>query len=125
MNVEPSLNSVSRWEGEGSSEVGVDVQLGRVLVSVDQKLHATRPIELDYLRGDASLATLVLGWRPTCTFKIRDPLKYLPRLYSIPKADLQLTPQALVEEMVQADIKLLGAKTSITLTGRYDKGSML
>lgn len=59
-----------RWKGEGAAEVGMD-RLGRILVSVDPLLHVARPIELNYLRGDASQAALLLGWRPSCTFKVR------------------------------------------------------
>jgi GDPmannose 4,6-dehydratase len=67
-----------RWSGKGATEQGLDAKTGQVLVEVDPKLY--RPTEVDFLLGDASKAKRELGWMPKTSF------------------------QALVEEMVRADI---------------------
>lgn len=48
------------WEGEGLSEVGRDTS-GRIRVVVDPAFY--RPADVGWLRGDASKAARVLGWR--------------------------------------------------------------
>jgi GDPmannose 4,6-dehydratase len=67
------------WRGEGVDEVGVDRASGRTLVKVDPRYF--RPTEVDCLQGDASKARRVLGWTHHTGF------------------------EALVREMVEADIK--------------------
>jgi GDPmannose 4,6-dehydratase len=67
------------WRGEGVDEVGVDRASGRTLVRVDPRYF--RPTEVDCLQGDASKARRVLGWTHHTGF------------------------EALVREMVEADIK--------------------
>jgi len=54
------------WRGAGVEEVGVDAASGNVLVEVDPRYF--RPTEVDLLRGDASKARRVLGWRHTTGF---------------------------------------------------------
>jgi GDP-mannose 4,6-dehydratase/dTDP-4-dehydrorhamnose reductase len=54
------------WKGTGAEEVGIDQSNGKVLVKIDPAYY--RPNEVDYLRGDASRATTVLGWKPKTTF---------------------------------------------------------
>ena len=51
-----------RFEGSGTSEVGIDVASGRVLVEVDVRYF--RPTEVEALCGDASKARAKLGWEP-------------------------------------------------------------
>uniref|UniRef100_A0A7S2XZ47 GDP-mannose 4,6-dehydratase n=1 Tax=Fibrocapsa japonica TaxID=94617 RepID=A0A7S2XZ47_9STRA len=67
------------WRGSGVDEVGFDsANEDRVLVKINPRYF--RPTEVDLLVGDASKAKNLLGWSPKVTF------------------------QALVEEMMQADI---------------------
>jgi GDPmannose 4,6-dehydratase len=60
------------WRGTGLEEQGVDAGNGRVLVEIDSAYF--RPTEVDDLRGDASRAEAILGWRPTIGFSdlVRD-----------------------------------------------------
>lgn len=69
------------WSGTGVDEVGRCSRTGDVRVRVDPRYF--RPAEVDLLLGDASKARSVLGWQPAVTF------------------------DALVEEMVAADLKLI------------------
>jgi GDPmannose 4,6-dehydratase len=69
------------WEGEGVNEKGIDNNSGKVLIEVDPVYF--RPTEVDLLLGDSTKARTLLGWKPNYTF------------------------DTLVEEMVQADLKLL------------------
>jgi GDPmannose 4,6-dehydratase len=50
------------WDGVGAAERGLDARTGRALVSVDESY--VRPNKVRTLRGDASHAAQVLGWRP-------------------------------------------------------------
>jgi len=54
------------WRGSGPDEKGIDARDGRVLVEVDPLYF--RPAEVMELRGDASRAEKVLGWRPQVKF---------------------------------------------------------
>ncbi|XP_046559338.1 GDP-mannose 4,6 dehydratase-like isoform X2 [Haliotis rubra] len=71
------------WEGEGVNEVGKDKKTGTVRVRVNPKYY--RPTEVEFLLGDCSKAQTKLGWK---------------RKYSF---------DALVKEMVEADVKLMQA----------------
>ncbi|XP_071092415.1 GDP-mannose 4,6 dehydratase-like isoform X1 [Haliotis cracherodii] len=71
------------WEGEGVKEVGKDKKTGTVRVRVNPKYY--RPTEVEFLLGDCSKAQTKLGWTRKYTF------------------------DALVKEMVEADIKLMQA----------------
>lgn len=68
------------WTGQGVDEVGTNKANGQVLVKVDPKYF--RPTEVDLLIGDATKAKNELGWEPTYTV------------------------EALVKDMVQADLAL-------------------
>jgi len=68
------------WRGKGAEEKGVDARDGRVLVEVDPRYF--RPTEVDLLLGDPTKARTKLGWRHTTSF------------------------EALVREMVEADLRL-------------------
>jgi GDPmannose 4,6-dehydratase len=70
------------WEGEGLNEVGRCTATGLPLVQIDPRYY--RPTEVDYLIGDASKARDILGWTPATSF------------------------EALVREMVEADMKEAG-----------------
>ena len=50
------------WEGEGVNEIGRRVDDGKIVVKVDPKYY--RPSEVDSLIGDASKASINLGWEP-------------------------------------------------------------
>jgi GDPmannose 4,6-dehydratase len=54
------------WRGQGVEEFGRDVKTGKILVKIDPALF--RPMEVDYLLGDAKKARGVLGWRPKVYF---------------------------------------------------------
>jgi GDPmannose 4,6-dehydratase len=70
------------WQGSGLDEKAYDINTGKVVVEVDPKYF--RPTEVDVLQGDSSKAQRKLGWKPQVTF------------------------EALVRLMVEADLKRLG-----------------
>jgi GDPmannose 4,6-dehydratase len=74
------LGLAIEWRGSGLEEVGVEAGSGRVVVRVDPRYF--RPTEVDTLLGDATRARTRLGWAPKIGF------------------------QALVEEMVDADLEI-------------------
>ncbi|GJL65415.1 MAG: GDP-mannose 4,6-dehydratase [Nitrospirales bacterium] len=51
-----------RWEGEGAEERGFDRETNTQRVGVDKRYF--RPTEVDLLKGDASKAQEILGWKP-------------------------------------------------------------
>ncbi|XP_041375929.1 GDP-mannose 4,6 dehydratase-like isoform X2 [Gigantopelta aegis] len=69
------------WEGEGVNEVGKDKATGTVRIRVNPKYY--RPTEVEILHGDCTKAEKTLGWKRNYTF------------------------DKLVQEMVEADIKLM------------------
>lgn len=71
------------WRGQGVYEQGYCAKTGRLLIEVDQKLF--RPADVHSLCGDATKARTLLGWQPHTDFA------------------------ALVQEMVQVDLKSLRA----------------
>ncbi|MEY3399100.1 MAG: GDP-mannose 4,6-dehydratase [Bacteroidota bacterium] len=87
------VNIALRWEGEGINEKGIDTGSGRVVVEVDPRYF--RPTEVDLLIGDPSKAHEKLGWKHQSTF------------------------EQLVEEMVNADIKLFSRDKTL-LEGGHD-----
>jgi GDPmannose 4,6-dehydratase len=56
-----------KWQGEGIEEKGIDEETGRVLVEINEKYF--RPVEVDYLLGDASKAKDKLNWEPKTNLK--------------------------------------------------------
>jgi GDPmannose 4,6-dehydratase len=54
------------FEGSGLDEVGKD-EKGKVILRVNPKFY--RPAEVDALRGDASKAEKVLGWKPKTSYE--------------------------------------------------------
>jgi len=80
-----------RWEGTGVDEKGYDKKTNEIIVEVDPKYF--RPTEVELLLGDPSKAQKELGWKHTYTF------------------------DALVKEMVQADIKLFERDKYLTEGG--------
>jgi len=69
------------WEGKEENEIGKDKETGIVRVRVDPKYY--RPTEVDILLGNPAKAKRVFGWEAKITF------------------------EALVDEMVKADIEAL------------------
>lgn len=56
-----------RFEGKEDSEVGIDVETGKVLVRVNPKFY--RPAEVELLIGNPQKAKDVLGWEPKTTLE--------------------------------------------------------
>lgn len=55
------------WKGKDVNEKGIDKKTGKVLVEVDPRYF--RPTDVDSLRGDASKAKKILGWKPKTSFR--------------------------------------------------------
>jgi GDPmannose 4,6-dehydratase len=68
------------WSGNGATETGKD-QNGNIVIQIDPAYF--RPTEVPFLLGDSSKARKLLGWEP---------------LYTV---------EGLIEEMVEAELKLL------------------
>jgi len=69
------------WKGKGEEEVGFSKDSNKVLIEVDKRYF--RPTEVNYLLGDATKASNVLGWEASIKFP------------------------DLVKEMVKEDLKLV------------------
>ena len=98
--VEKAFGEIGRtiaWKGKGIDEKGLDRKSGEVLVEIDPRYF--RPTEVDHLKGDASKARKVLGWRPKIRF------------------------EELVQEMVTADLNELGGHNVATPPGRAVRAS--
>ena len=54
------------WEGEGINEVAKNNQ-GRTIIKIDPGYY--RPLEVENLRGNASLASSILNWSPSLTLE--------------------------------------------------------
>lgn len=61
-----ALGMTITWEGKGADEIGKD-EHGNIVVKVDKKHY--RPVEVDYLEGDACKAKEKLGWTPRTSFQ--------------------------------------------------------
>jgi GDPmannose 4,6-dehydratase len=55
------------WQGNANSEEGIDTSTDKVIIKVDSNYF--RPVEVDYLIGDASLARKIIGWKPKVSFE--------------------------------------------------------
>ena len=60
------LNIQITWKGEGVNEIGIDLETGKTLVSVDPKYY--RPTEVHTLLGDATKAKNKLAWEAKTSF---------------------------------------------------------
>lgn len=56
-----------QWVNEGLYETGVDRKTGKTIVNVSDRYF--RPTEVETLLGDASLAKVILKWKPKYDFK--------------------------------------------------------
>ncbi|KKU78934.1 MAG: GDP-mannose 4,6-dehydratase [Parcubacteria group bacterium GW2011_GWA2_47_7] len=54
------------WKGRGLREVGIDKKTGKIIIAIDPGYF--RANEVPHLRGDASKARKILGWKPKTTF---------------------------------------------------------
>ena len=59
------------WEGEGIHEIGRRRDNGKIVIKIDPQFY--RPAEVEKLLGDASKASLKLGWKPK--YSIEDLIK--------------------------------------------------
>jgi len=55
------------WEGKGLEEKGIDAKAGRVLIEIHPRYF--RPLETEFLLGDANKAREKLGWEPKTKFE--------------------------------------------------------
>lgn len=55
------------WKGKDIREKGINRKTGKTIIEIDPVYF--RPAEVDYLRGDSSLARKVLGWKPKVSFE--------------------------------------------------------
>lgn len=62
-----ALGMAIRWEGESTSEKGIDTRSGQQIVAVDSRYF--RPTEVDTLLGNSEMARNKLGWKPKTSFK--------------------------------------------------------
>ncbi len=61
------LGNKIKWIGEGLDEKGIDVETGRLVVTIDPKYF--RPSEVDLLIGNAKKAKEILGWESKSTIR--------------------------------------------------------
>lgn len=61
------LNFFLTWKGKGVNEHGIDKKTGKVIVDVSKQYF--RPVDVDFLLGDASKAKRLLKWKPKVKFK--------------------------------------------------------
>ena len=78
------------WRGSGVDEKGLDARSGHILIKIDPRYF--RPTEVDLLIGDSTKAREKLGWRHKVSF------------------------DALVAEMVQADLELVRQEVGLPRT---------
>jgi GDPmannose 4,6-dehydratase len=55
------------WKGQGIEEVGIDNKTGKTLVDVSPIYY--RPLDVNFLQGDASKALVKFGWKPKVRFE--------------------------------------------------------
>jgi GDPmannose 4,6-dehydratase len=96
--VEEAFGQVGKkivWRGSGVDEKGLDARSGRTLVGIDPRYF--RPTEVDLLIGDSTKAREKLGWRHKVSF------------------------DALVAEMVQADLELVRQEAGLRGASPYPR----
>jgi GDPmannose 4,6-dehydratase len=57
-----------RWDGRGLEEKGIDARTGHAVVRIDPRYF--RPAEVETLLGDATKASIKLGWKPQTSFDV-------------------------------------------------------
>jgi GDPmannose 4,6-dehydratase len=83
------------WRGSGVTEQGFEARSGRILVEIDPRYF--RPTEVDLLIGDPTKARKKFGWRHKVSF------------------------DALVAEMVRADLQLVAQEAGIRVASFYSR----
>jgi GDPmannose 4,6-dehydratase len=63
----PYFGMSIEWRGSGLSEVGIDINSGKIVIEVSDKYF--RPAEVETLLGDSTKARTVLGWNPSINFE--------------------------------------------------------
>ncbi len=56
-----------KWQGKGIKETAIDVDSGKVIISIDTRYF--RPTEVETLLGDSTKAREKLGWTPKISFE--------------------------------------------------------
>ena len=56
------LNIKIKWKGKGINEKAIDLKTNKIIIEIDKKYF--RPVEVDFLLGDARKAKKILKWRP-------------------------------------------------------------
>ena len=56
-----------KWQGKGIQETAIDVDSGKVIISIDARYF--RPTEVETLLGDSTKAREKLGWTPKISFE--------------------------------------------------------
>ena len=56
-----------KWQGKGIQETAIDVDSGKVIISIDARYF--RPTEVETLLGDSTKAREKLGWSPKISFE--------------------------------------------------------
>ena len=69
------INLKIRWKGRGLKEVAIDKD-GNIIITVNKKYF--RPLDVDYLKGDASKAKKKLNWEPKISLEqlIKEMVEY-------------------------------------------------
>jgi GDPmannose 4,6-dehydratase len=69
------------WQGEGVSEVGIDTNTGKTVISINPKFF--RPAEVNSLLGDPSKAEEKLGWKRQISFDdlVQDMCENAPKMF--------------------------------------------
>ncbi len=57
-----------KWIGKGINEKAIDIKNGRVLIECKKRYF--RPVEVDYLKGDAKKAKKILKWSPKISIDV-------------------------------------------------------
>jgi GDPmannose 4,6-dehydratase len=83
------IGTTIAWQGQGLEEVGINTQTGETLVKVNKAYF--RPNEVNLLKGDASKAERILGWKCRIGFETM--------IAEMVEEDLRLSRQA--RDMVQ------------------------
>ena len=72
------------WQGQDLDEKGFDKKTGKQLIGIQEVYY--RPVEVDYLKGDAAKAREKLGWDPHYDF-----YKLIDEMIEFEKRDVGLT----------------------------------
>ena len=54
-----------KWQGKGINEKAINIKNNKIIIKISKKFF--RPSEVNYLKGDCTKATKILGWKPNKT----------------------------------------------------------